>query len=240
VNLDLSKPISTDEAIKYQVVCFCDIPEPDLAIHVTKYSKFGLAFPRGFLVEKGASPVFYIAKEAPVPVTMLMAPPEFRARIDEVRRKGGYTDRALLFDTSFRAIVDLLCAVDGLNADSDGRFFKEVDSKDFESRIKVLLQLSDDQVSALRTAIANNKQFFATLRTCTSFLLNDVFSFVKGFDTKLPFDDEQSYYMEREWRIPSNVQFSLSDVSRVFFPSKYAKRFRAELPSYTGQISFIE
>ena len=33
---------------------------------------------------------------------------------------------------------------------------------------------------------------------------------------------------------------SLDDVARVFFPSSYAKRFRAEMPDYTGQISFVD
>src|SRR5215471_1936819 len=61
VSFDLSKPISTDELIKYQTVCFCDIPEPDLALHVNKYGKFGLAFAKQFLIEKGACPVFYVA-----------------------------------------------------------------------------------------------------------------------------------------------------------------------------------
>ncbi|MGE3623429.1 MAG: abortive infection system antitoxin AbiGi family protein, partial [Bdellovibrionales bacterium] len=58
--LDLSKPISTDEAIKYQVVCFCDIPVSDLSIHIKKYGKFGLSFKKSFLIDRGACPVFYI------------------------------------------------------------------------------------------------------------------------------------------------------------------------------------
>ena len=66
INLDLSKSIGDDEAVGYRVVCFCDIPEPDLAIHVKKYSKFGLAFKKPFLIDKGASPVFYVVKEGPV------------------------------------------------------------------------------------------------------------------------------------------------------------------------------
>ena len=57
-HLDLSKPISTDDVIKYQVVCFCDIPTSDLAIHVRKYSKFGLAFKKEFLIERGLAPSF--------------------------------------------------------------------------------------------------------------------------------------------------------------------------------------
>jgi hypothetical protein len=46
--------------------------------------------------------------------------------------------------------------------------------------------------------------------------------------------------MEREWRICGNVQFVLSDVSRVFFPASYAARFGADLPPYTGQITFVD
>jgi len=46
------------------MVCFCDIPVADLGLHVSKYGRFGLAFSKDFLVPKGASPVFYIAKAA--------------------------------------------------------------------------------------------------------------------------------------------------------------------------------
>lgn len=47
-----------------EVVCFCDIPLADLNLHMKKYSNFGLSFPKQFLIEKGANPVFYIVKES--------------------------------------------------------------------------------------------------------------------------------------------------------------------------------
>src|SRR5689334_24442201 len=44
------------------MVCFCDIPVEDLPLHMKKYSQFGLAFSKGFLIGKGATPVFYVSE----------------------------------------------------------------------------------------------------------------------------------------------------------------------------------
>jgi hypothetical protein len=44
------------------VVCFCDIPIGDLAFHARKYSDFGLAFRKEFLLAQGANLVFYVAE----------------------------------------------------------------------------------------------------------------------------------------------------------------------------------
>jgi hypothetical protein len=46
--------------------------------------------------------------------------------------------------------------------------------------------------------------------------------------------------MEREWRIASNVCFKLDDVARIFLPAAYARRFRADVPAYIGQVSFVD
>ena len=56
--------VDADEMFSAYCVCFCDIPLADLGIHIGKYGPFGIAFTKGFLVGKGASPVFYIAKDA--------------------------------------------------------------------------------------------------------------------------------------------------------------------------------
>lgn len=52
------------EMFSSTVVCFWDIPVGDLGIHMEKYSRFGLAFGRGFLLRAGTNPVFYLAYDS--------------------------------------------------------------------------------------------------------------------------------------------------------------------------------
>jgi hypothetical protein len=169
--------------IKYQVVCFCDIPDTDLAIHVRKYSRFGLAFKKDFLIERGACPVFYVANESPVSTNRVFSPDDFLARIKAASAKG-YVDRALYFDTSIRAILDLLAALDGLCCEEGERYFKGFPASEFKQRFAQLMGLSAEQVSAVEAALKGNSQSLSTVRMCTDFLLNYVFTFMKCFDAK--------------------------------------------------------
>ncbi len=216
-SLDFSRPISTDEVIKCQVVCFCDIRDTDLAIHVRKYSKFGLAFKKDFLIERGACPVFYVANESPVSTNRVFSPNDFLARIKAASEKG-YVDRALYFDTSVRAILDILAALDGFCCVEEERYFKGFPESEFQQRFAQLMGPSVEQTSAVEAVLKGNCQSLSTVRMCADFLLNYVLIFMKCFDAKRSFEDEANYYMEREWRIGSNVQFVLGDVARVFFP----------------------
>jgi hypothetical protein len=62
--VNINAKLSTDEMYNPQVVCFCDIPYEDLSLHMDKYSRFGLAFDKKFIVSKGGSPVLYIPTTA--------------------------------------------------------------------------------------------------------------------------------------------------------------------------------
>jgi hypothetical protein len=58
--------LSSNAKYSGQMVCFCDIPVEDLNLHMRKYSQFGLAFPKRFLIGKGATPAFYVSQESVV------------------------------------------------------------------------------------------------------------------------------------------------------------------------------
>jgi hypothetical protein len=241
LSLDLSKPISEDRAFKYEVVCFCDIPEADLGIHVRKYSRFGLGFKKTFLIERGACPVFYVANDGPVPVRELFTPINFIERINAATKRG-VVDRGLFFDTSVRALLDSYAALDSMSGEQPSRFLKSSDDSaaKFKERFCSLFNLTQEQLAATEAALRGNDKAAKTLWMLADFLLNHVFSFTKPFDAHRSVDDEANYYMEREWRIGDHVNFKLEDVARVFLPANYARRFRGDLPGYFGQISFLE
>jgi hypothetical protein len=244
VGLDFSRPISKDKAFSDQrVVCFCDIPEPDLGIHVGKYSRFGLSFKKEFLIDKGASPVFYAANESLLQGEIgLFCPDNFEVERIATARATRKADRALYFDTSVRGIFDLLAALDALCCEENERYFGggALTASECKNRLGALFDLSAAQVASAELALKNKAQAKNTARICMDFLVNHIFSFVKCFEAKLDLRDESNFYMEREWRVANNIQFQLDEVSRVFFPRKYAKRFRADSPGYAGQVSFID
>jgi hypothetical protein len=67
VMADPRKPLTGNESVRAAALCFCDVPFNDLAIHMEKFSTFGLAFTKLFMMSRGASPVFYVAKNAAPP-----------------------------------------------------------------------------------------------------------------------------------------------------------------------------
>jgi len=71
---DPKKPLTSNESVRAAALCFCDIPFDDLGTHMTKYSAFGLAFSKKFMLAQGASPVFYVAKNAAAPYSPGIGP----------------------------------------------------------------------------------------------------------------------------------------------------------------------
>jgi hypothetical protein len=61
---DGQKQLSTNDAIRCTMLCFCDIPPGQLGIHIQKYGSFGIAFSKQFLLRQGAVPVHYVPRNA--------------------------------------------------------------------------------------------------------------------------------------------------------------------------------
>lgn len=205
--------MSENQMYVAEVVCFCDIPVSDLDIHIVKYSPFGLSFLKSFLIEKGANPVFYVAKNSTVRV------PRQSSDVSELK------------DAHERSLV--------IGAEA---FFRTVPSSDYHDKMvreyHELSRLLENLVMQHRQSPGVPPDF-VRLQILWRFLDFHIFSFTKFFDDAKPDDDPQNFYMEREWRILGNLDFRLDDVQRVILPESYAKLFRQDVPDYAGQVTFV-
>lgn len=174
--------ICNDDMFSPQIVCFCDIPVPDLSIHMRKYSRFGVSFPKSFLVSQGATPVFYIARNSTLP------PEETRC---------AYFDKML---------------------------------NEYEALLRIFeLSIGMDHFE-LRRRLVDLRRF----------LEFGIFSYIKFFDDRRAEDDDENYYMEREWRLLGAVRFTVDDIARVIIPRDYARQFRSDVPAFFGQLTFVD
>jgi len=76
-------------------------------------------------------------------------------------------------------------------------------------------------------------------RVVRDYLQLSLFPYMKFFDPLLTDEHKDNYYLEREWRAIAPIKFDLSDVERVLLPRAFAKRFRADLGDFFGQVTFI-
>ncbi|MCI0607962.1 MAG: abortive infection system antitoxin AbiGi family protein [Anaerolineae bacterium] len=52
--------VKGDNMLIPSIVCFCDIPDDELSLHMSKYSEFGIGFQKSFLIPLDVRPVFYL------------------------------------------------------------------------------------------------------------------------------------------------------------------------------------
>lgn len=174
-----------------EIICFCDIPVGSQRIHMNKYSEFGISFPKPFLIQKGASPVFYVAASSMVHDLL-----------------GTLVTRSKYFDQMVAAWEELAATTDCL--------------------------ASGGTVPPQLAAYVNR------LVGVQHLLDFNVLGFLKFFDPSKPDDNAENFYMEREWRLLGNLQFSLSDLSRVTLPDSYEEDLRRQVPQYDGQVTRAE
>lgn len=188
VRLRLDRPLSSNAAYDGDFVCFADIPVEDLPLHAAKFGRFGLALAKTFLVEQGANPLYYVARQS---------------LIDGVPRATAFDDMGVLLD--------------------------EVQSGFRELQDSDLPEKAQRRVAEL----AERFERFTEAQT------RKVLTLVKFFDASLGDDDDENFYMEREWRVIGAVRFTIGDVRRIIIPEEYAAPLREELPGYAGQLVFI-
>jgi hypothetical protein len=198
-----------EDMMDHLVVCFCDIPITDLEIHMSKYSRFGLSFLKPFLVEKGANPVLYIANNSK---SLPIGP------LDKEQLVG----RRDLYQANYQQFKELM---DFLMYSDDSPLALAASSP----------EAPPEQSEKLYQWL---KDLWPKMYNLNSFLSIYIFSHVKYFDDATADEDPANVYMEREWRVLGDVNFSLSDVRRVFLPEEFAERFRTDLPGYSGQLTF--
>jgi len=207
---DGSKPLTSNEAVRATTVCFCDIPFDDLKIHMAKYSRFGLAFAKRFMLSRGASPVFYVAQNAAPPERPGIGPKTLGDQFNLLRRE-----------------VTELCNHMQTYADSLNQGGKIGDTGE---RL-TFKHAPPGTPEVLR--------ILGKLNALASDLDGMVFAHLRFFDGGLSEDHGDNLYMEREWRKVGGLAFALKDVSRVILPMGFASRFRTDLPGYRGQICEI-
>jgi hypothetical protein len=202
--------VCSNELLDSQIICFCDIPFPDLAVHMAKYSRFGLSFPKTFLIRQGANPVFYIARRSMLPANVW---PQSKPIIRSKHYKDPYDVQPAAPDPVTRC--DYFNAAAALyNSEYTYRF--------------AITPMPDQQTNE-----------FQRVADLNQFLTFQFFAFLKFFDPDLTDEDPDNYYMEREWRILGDVVFQQADIQRLVIPAAYKDRVTADLPNFKGAISLV-
>jgi Putative abortive phage resistance protein AbiGi, antitoxin len=214
--LDFSAPATSDEAVRPEMVCLCDIPlEPAyLRIHTSKYGQFGVALDRSFLVERGAAPVQYIPISAKT-VVRAKRDGKFSGIFDKAAGQSLFTlgtpRGAYIGKLRERHLQLVIERKEAAEREHDRYKNGEIDRQTYYRNV----------VEALDYAVGS----WAYL-----------FGLHKRFDAQLPKNHRDSYYMEREWRVLGTVSFSLEDVARIIVPQAYASRLRTEFPLLASKV----
>lgn len=196
-------------------VCFCDIPDDMLEIHTTKYSKFGIGFSKSFLSKLGVRPMLYVPKhgkivEFPRTNSPLEPPMDYYQHLN--RLYNTFLPILMLVNQYMPLHIQLpnLCSF----------------SKDAQNAIN---QWEPQTIQRIMNG-EGHSMLYSSLVAFEMFL-----AYVKVFDETLDENDPDNYYMEREWRSIVSINFSVSDIQKVYLPSEYYKElFLEQHPDYKG------
>lgn len=69
-----------------------------------------------------------------------------------------------------------------------------------------------------------------------SLLMKDFLAFIKPFNSELPEDHPDNYYLEREWRKYGNMKFSEPDICKIIVAKGYLSQAQSDFPEYKDRI----
>lgn len=196
-------------------VCFCDIPDEMLEIHTSKYSSFGIGFSKTFLSKQGVHPVLYIPSNGKIieyPDTKTPHKPSMAYFLHLSRLFGSFMP-ILLYCIQENPLENQLSLL--YSARSETRnMINQWDSKMVQH-------------------ILNKESFDMLFSESVAFGM--FLAYVKIFDETLDENDPNNYYMEREWRSITSINFSLADIEKIFLPNTHYKDlFLKKFPDYKG------
>lgn len=215
---DLRADLESNDFVRPDMVCFCDIPHKPLnffRIHTAKYNRFGVAFARSFLVRQGACPVFYVARSAATSMRL-------------VGDTGPYANFYL--NNTYPSLFGQGMTRGRLFTDMALRLLETIDS---------VGAVTQDQLDLYERGVADPKVHRLSMYRSLDLpitLIAYLFGYMKFFDPELPEDHADNFYMEREWRVLGQVSFGMSDIARVFVPPEYVNRLKDVVPEYVGSI----
>lgn len=206
-------------------VCFCDIPNDALSIHVNKYSKFGMGFDKAFIAKQGARPVMYV-------------PQNF-----EIVERGDSVDKSKNSETPRQPneYYPYLLELSSYLLPLTEMAFMGTDLKIKEEQLMSMglgpwLNLMNNDIRKKFFSSKYHPMFFSLMQG-----MGTQMAYVKLYDATLPDDHPDNYYMEREWRSLNNVTFTLDDIKTIYLPSEeYKEKFQKEFPEYNGDYFIFE
>ena len=158
-------------------VSFCDIPVQDLSIHMKKYSRFGLAFHKFFLLTKEGNAGFLYGERLDI---------AYQPQVDWAARdlSAGQYSRAFFLNSFISKFcakrLELFCLL--------VRQYQE--STPAEEKLNPCITNLLTDIEVLMRGV--DREF---LSYCVPFGASSIA------------DDEKTFYMEREWRALSDIRF---------------------------------
>ena len=203
--VEMDTPLCTNGMVSVSAVCFCDIPLDDLGLHMGKYGEFGLCLEKRFLIERGTSPVYYVATNA-----FVRERDAGDGAIHRQARGEYFNEMGALYGPLHAFMWTRKNAPAGLE-DAD-----------------ILEVLKDHPKVREHPAW---ERLCLRLDALVHFFDAYVLGHVKCFDDSLPDTHEKHFYMEREWRAVTRIDFALEDVAFVIVPQSYEPQLRDDFPA---------